>query len=179
MAWIVFALDGTLITQQELDDGTGTGDTVPMSLPTEGAVEAVTQLMNEGHRVSVWTDRFAPMPEERKQQLREEIAQELLEAGFPELEIWTGTTKPAADVYVDRKAVTFDDDWGLALAVIQQQLEDQGLAGPMMDDGSLGVTEDQNSMDGVEGQAEEESPPAKPAPKKVEKKPEPKKGSKK
>jgi hypothetical protein len=173
MAWIVFALDGTLLDQQEMDDGTGTGATTQLSLPTEGAVEAVMQLMNEGNRVSVWTDRFAPMPEERKQQLKEEIEMELQEAGFPPLEVWTGTTKPAADVYVDRKAVTYDDDWGLALAMIQQQMEDQGLLPAMqagMDDGS-GMMEPEALEGGV---PEEEEQPAV-QPKKPEKKPEAKK----
>lgn len=133
MAWVVFALDGTLLQQQPMEVPPEMGGdpsmTEPMmiSLPTDGAVEAVLYFMNLGHRISVWTDRFAPMPEERKEQLRQEIAQELLEAGFPPIEIWTGTTKPAADVYIDRKAVTFDDDWGLAIAQAQQQLIDQGL----------------------------------------------------
>lgn len=134
MAWIVFALDGTLLGAGT-DGALGGGMDEPVGGgfgPTPGAVEAVTQLLNEGHRVSVWTDRFAPMPEARKQQLKEEIEQELLSVGFPQLEVWTGTTKPSADIYIDRKAVTFDDDWGLALAQVQQMLEDQGLAGPDM-----------------------------------------------
>ena len=136
MPWIVFALDGCLLMMapDPIVEGGGEDPNAPMpgSMATDGAVEAVTQLLNEGHRVSVWTDRFAPMPEARKQQLKEEISQELAAAGFPELEVWTGTTKPSADIYIDRKAVTFDDDWGLALAQVQQMLEDQGLAGPDM-----------------------------------------------
>lgn len=182
MAWIVFALDGTLLQQQPgaLDD-TMTGDTDQMqtdpaqegveppmmSMPTEGAVEAVVQLMNEGHRVSVWTDRFAPMPEQRKEQLRQEIEQELLQAGFPEMEVWTGTTKPAADIYIDRKAVTYDDDWGLALAQVEQMLVDQGMAGGI-DDGSLAMTngyQDEQSPEQPQAEEQQEAPAPKKAPK--------------
>jgi hypothetical protein len=163
MAWIVFALDGTLLTTGT-DGAFGGGIDEPagggVGMPTPGAVEAVTQLLNEGHRVSVWTDRFAPMPEARKQQLKEEIDQELASVGFPPLEIWTGTTKPSADIYIDRKAVTFDDDWGLALAQVQQMLEDQGLAGPDMS--GMGAPQEVPDDDGqgeVPAEPEAEEPP--------------------
>jgi hypothetical protein len=144
MAWIVFELDGTLLDQQEVDDGTGTGATTKVDLPVEGAVEAVTQVVSEGHKVSVWTSRFAPMPEARRQELKEQISETLLACGFPMdlMEIWTGTTKPKADVFIDRKAITFDDDWGLALVQMQQMLEDQGLGMVQPDDGSLAPAED-------------------------------------
>jgi len=122
MAWICVDLDNTLISEEnsEMDE----------MVPTDGAVDAMLQITNEGHRVSVFTHRFAPMPEIKKQQLKEELQQKLMAVGFPEMEIWTGTTKPGADIFIDDKAVTFDKDWGLALAQMQMMLEERGIIPP-------------------------------------------------
>lgn len=129
MAWYCVDLDKTLVME---DPETGS------SVPIDGAVEAINQLVGEGHRVTVFTSRFAPMPEQRKQQVKEEIAQELLGFGFPEIEVWTGTTKPDADIFIGDKMVTFDQDWGLALAQSQMMLEERGLVPPPTGDPSMG-----------------------------------------
>lgn len=119
MAWIVLALDDCLVQGVVEDE---------QSQPVEGAIESCTQLVSEGHRLTVWTERFAPMPESEKNRLRDQIGEELHAWGFPpEMEIWTGTTKPCADIFIDPKGVTFDQDWGLALAQTQVMLEDRGL----------------------------------------------------
>jgi hypothetical protein len=118
MAWIVVDLDGTLL--QSFEEG--------QSQPTEGAVEAMQTLVGEGHRLTVFTSRFAPMPESERYRLKEQFQQELASWGFPpEMEIWTGTTKPDADLFIGDKSITFDNDWGLALAQTQTMLEDRGL----------------------------------------------------
>lgn len=122
MAWFAIDLDNTLISEENQE----TGEMVP----TEGAVDAMLQLTNEGHRISVFTHRFAPMPEIKKQQMKDELVQKLMAIGFPEMEVWTGTTKPGADIFIDDKAVTFDNDWGLALAQSQMMLEERGLLPP-------------------------------------------------
>lgn len=127
MAWICVDLDDTLISN--LGDG--------QEMPIDGAVEAMMQLANQGHRLSVFTSRFAPMPDSERQRVREQIEQELAQYGFPPMEVWTGTSKPAADIFIDDKAVTFDNDWPLALAQMQFMLEERGLVpGPQPDDGS-------------------------------------------
>ena len=86
MPWYVIDLDNTLVTKQ-MDEVSGQ----ETSLPIDGAVEAMHQLSQEGNRLTVFTSRFAPMPLERKHQLKEEMSKSL-ELGFPPMEVWTGTT---------------------------------------------------------------------------------------
>lgn len=134
MAWIAVDLDDTLV--QKLPDPM-TGE--ESEQPIEGAVESMTQLAGEGHRLTIFTARFAPMPDTEKQRLKEQIEQDLQSYGFPPMEVWTGTHKPMADVYIGNEAITFDQDWGLALAQLQYMLEEKGLVpAPMPDDGSAG-----------------------------------------
>jgi hypothetical protein len=140
MAWICTDYDGTLIEQMPdpMDP-----EAPPQSVPTEGAVDSMNQLTSEGHRLTVFTARFAPMPDSEKQRLKEQIEQELSAMGFPPMEVWTGTHKPAADIFIDDKAITFDKDWGLALAQLETMLQERGLVDqPAPDDGS---------MEGMEG----------------------------
>lgn len=150
MAWIAIDLDDTLV--QKLPDPM-TGE--ESEQPVDGAVESMNQLAQEGHRLTVFTARFAPMPDSERQRLREQIEQELQSYGFPPMEVWTGTHKPSADIYIGDEAITFDNDWGLAMAQLQMMLEDRGLApGPMPDDGGAGP------VDGEEPPPEEENPDA-------------------
>lgn len=132
MAWIVMDLDHTLVIEGEegqVDPMTGqpVGPT-----PVEGALEACMQLTNEGHRLTVHTSRFAPMPDSEKQRLKEQIEQELASYGFPPLEVWTGSTKPDADVFIGANNVTYDGDWNLVLAQTEMMLSEKGLAAPQM-----------------------------------------------
>lgn len=142
MAWIVVDLDETLVsegaTPEEMADPAAGAMGQPPMMPIEGAVEAMNQLASEGHRLTIWTARFAPMPESERNRIKEQIESELASFGFPPMEVWTGTTKPDGDVYIDDKAVTFDGDWGLAIAQTQMMLEERGLVpGPQPDDGMV------------------------------------------
>jgi hypothetical protein len=133
MAWVAVDLDDTLV--QDMGDG--------QTVPLPGAVEAMQQLVGEGHRVSIFTSRFAPMPDSEKQRLRQQIEDELAAYGFPHMEVWTGTHKPAADIFIDDRAVTFDNDWQLALIQTRSMMEEMGLLpGPMPDDGSIPPEQD-------------------------------------
>jgi len=138
MAWIAIDLDDTLV-QKLPDPMTGEESEQPM----EGAVESMNQLIQEGHRLTVFTARFSPMPDSEKQRLKEQIEQELAGYGFPPMEVWSGTHKPSADVYIGNEAITFDNDWGLAMAQLQYMLEEKGLVpGAQPDDGGEGVPAD-------------------------------------
>ena len=119
MAWIVFGLDGTLLEKDPLS-----GD---FTQPTEGSIEALNQLVEEGHNLTVYPGRFNKVPPSLRQKMKEDIEQTLQALGFPPMEVWSGTTKPLADIFIDRSAVTYDGDWGLVLAQTQQMLEDLGL----------------------------------------------------
>lgn len=121
MAWICVGLDGTLV------DNFGDG----AEQPIPGAPESMAQLAMEGHRLTVFTERFAPMPQSEKDRLKQQIEQELMAWGFPPMEVWTGTTKPAADIFIDANAVTFDGDWPLAVVQTRMMLEERGLAPAM------------------------------------------------
>lgn len=122
MAWFVMDLEDTLVVRDPMS-----GDVLE---PTDGSVDAMLQLFNEGHRLTIWTSRFARMPDDRKQAEKEKLEQELLQLGFPEMEVWTGTHRPDADVFIGSKDVTYDKDWGLALAQSQMMLEERGLVPP-------------------------------------------------
>lgn len=132
MAWFSIDMDDTLV-RKEQDPTTGEEVTVPV----EGAVEAMQELEAAGHRLTVFTARFAPMPDSKRQQTKMEIEAELSGLGFPEMEVWSGTTKPSADIFIDNKAVNFDGDWGLALAQSQTMLEERGLGNIQPDDGTM------------------------------------------
>jgi hypothetical protein len=140
MAWITVGYDNTLV--QDMGDG--------QMVPIPGAPEAIQNLMAQGHRITVVTDRFAPMPDSERMRLKEQLEQELEQIGFPPMEIWTGFTLPASDAYIDSNAITFDNDWNLAIAQLGVMLEERGLMpGPQPDDGS---------MEGLEGGGEEPPP---------------------
>lgn len=129
MAWIGVMLDGTLVEDSEMG-----------SMPVDGALEAVMTLMGEGHRVTVCTSRFAPMPDSERHRMKEQIEQELTGLGFPPLEVWSGTTMPAVDMMIGDNLITFDGEWGLALAQCEQMLSDRGLIPEApMDDGTMPV----------------------------------------
>lgn len=117
MAWIVVDLDETLIS----DDG------MNGPMPVGGAVEGIQQLVGEGHRVTVQTSRFAPMPDSVRDRLKLQIEEDLQSYGFPPIEVWTGTTKPDADVFIGHNHITYDGDWGLVLAQTEMMLTEMGL----------------------------------------------------
>lgn len=133
MAWIVVDLDGTLLTQSP----SGMEGEPPQ--PVDGAAEAMMMLMSEGHRLTVYTSRFAPAPATERDRIKQQIEQELAAWGFPPMEVWTGTTKPDGDIFIGSNHITFDQDWGLALAQCQEMLEERGLIPamtPALDEGA-------------------------------------------
>lgn len=152
MAWICVDLDDTLLEKVPGEPDPTTGEEgEEQDTPTEGAIEAMQQLVEEGHRITVFTARFNAMPASEKQRVKEEIEATLMEYGFPEMEVWTGTFKPSADIFIDNNAVTYDGDWGLALAQAQQMLEDRGLLpGPQAGAAQQAMLDDEGPPEGEE-----------------------------
>jgi len=150
MAWICIDLDHTLVIEGEPDAvDPMTGEALGPQ-PVPGAPEACGQLAAEGHRLTVYTSRFAPMPDSERQRLKEQVEQELQSFGFPPMEVWSGFTKPAADVFIGHNHVTYDGDWNLCLAQTEMMLTEAGL-GQQMPQGDNMPPE---NMDGAE-QSEE------------------------
>lgn len=118
MAWLVWDLDGTLVQEDEMGGGL---------VPIPGSVETTSRYANEGHRLTVFTSRFAPMPDSERNRLKEQIEQDLNGLGFPPMEVWTGTTKPMADMYISKDAVTFDGDYDLLQAQLDYMMNERGL----------------------------------------------------
>lgn len=125
MAWLCWDLDGTLVTSAPEEEGGGL-------TPVPGAVETVTRYANEGHRLTVFTSKFAPMPEQERFRLKGQIEQDLAGLGFPPMEVWTGTTKPMSDFYISKDAVTFDGDYNLLQAQLDYMMNERGLSAPPM-----------------------------------------------
>lgn len=147
MAWIVVDLDETLIS----DDGMNG----PMPVP--GAPESIQQLVAEGHRVTVQTSRFAPMPASEKDRLKQQIEEDLQSYGFPPIEVWTGTTKPDADVFIGHNHITYDGDWGLVMAQTEMMLTEMGLQ-PAQPPGADQLADDQGLQEPpTEGPADDGS----------------------
>lgn len=107
MAWIGVSLEGTVLNGQQ---------------PSEGAVEALMNFMQHGHRVTIISDQLIPAPADYKNAVKTHIEQFLKGLGIPFSDIWTGGFKPAFDVYIDSKAVNFDNDWHMALAQTNMML---------------------------------------------------------
>jgi len=115
MAWIAVDLDNTLVNAR-------TGDAEP------GAVEAMAELLKDGHRVTIWTARFAPRPEEEKKAVKADIEKTLSDAGIPYTDIWTGHNKPNVDAFIGDNLVPYKGNWGQSLAMLNMMIEHAGPA---------------------------------------------------
>lgn len=78
-----------------------------------GAVEALRRILKAGHRVIVHTCR-ANWPEGLAS-----VEAKLRTAGLT-IPVWAEQGKPAADVYLDDRAIYFDGAWGPIVAQFEQ-----------------------------------------------------------
>lgn len=115
MAWLAVDLDHTLVNPD-------TGEAEP------GAVDAMAQLLKEGHRVSVWTARFAPMPEDKKVEVQKQVEKVLSDASIPYSDIWTGHNKPNVDAFIGDNLVPYKGNWGQSLSALYMMLQHAGPA---------------------------------------------------
>lgn len=142
MSWLVFDLSGTLVQEGSPEEEGAGLQAIP------GAVETLTRYANEGHRLTVFTSRFAPMPESEKFRIKTQIEQDLAGLGFPPVEVWTGTTKPAADFYISKDAVTFDGDYDLLQAQLDYMMNERGLTQPAQEQPQEGQDPNQPPPEG-------------------------------
>jgi hypothetical protein len=70
-----------------------------MGRPLEGALEACRKMADAGHQLVVFTVRA------KDQQSTEHVTAWLRHFGFPPMAV--AITKPAADVYIDNRAIRF------------------------------------------------------------------------
>lgn len=109
--WVAVDLDDTLLHQ----DGS----------PMDGAAGAMGKLLEEGHRISIWTARFSKIKEEDKTKLRLQIEDELQLAGIPFSDVWVGP-KPPADLFIGDNLVPFEGDWPKTLAQAHLMMKVRG-----------------------------------------------------
>lgn len=112
--WVAVDLDGTIL--EEAPEGDKGQQTFGALKP--GAAEALAELTSLGWRVSIYTARFGDedLDEATIARWAEEIGDYLRSNEVPFNDVWVGR-KPRADVFVDDKAIRFEDDWP---AIVQQ-----------------------------------------------------------
>lgn len=110
--WVAVDLDDTLINR--------------MGEPEPGAIEAMSKFLEEGHRVTIWTARFARIHEDDHGKLLHHTEQQLKELGIPYTDIATGP-KPAADVFIGDNVVPFEGDWPRTLAQAHMMMKTRGI----------------------------------------------------
>lgn len=111
MAWIGVDLDDTLLQR----DGS----------PEDEAGDAMRELLEAGHRVTIWTARFARIQEKDHTKMRLQIEDELNLADVPFSDIWMGP-KPPCDLFIGDNLVPYLGDWPQALATAKIMLKARG-----------------------------------------------------
>lgn len=97
----VFDLDGTICTQEA---------NYRNALPNASAIARINQLYAQGHRIEIWTARGASSGQDWKELTRGQLK----EWGVSYHQLSFG--KPAADIYIDDKAVNVKD-WMKGLSI--------------------------------------------------------------
>jgi hypothetical protein len=109
MAWIAMDVDKTLL---HLDGSS-----------TPGAAEAMQHLLDKGHRVSIWTARFAHAQNEQDtHRIHDDLVNELERNKIPYSDIWLGPVKPDVDVFVGDNLIPYEGSWPQALAMLDMYL---------------------------------------------------------
>jgi hypothetical protein len=116
--WVAVDLDGTVLEAAPKGVTVGEGQQLPLGPPKPGAVDALTELVRLGWRVSIFSARFGDenLDDAVVATWAKEIAEHLTRQNVPFTDIWVGR-KPRCDFFVDDKAIKFDGDWG---SVIEQ-----------------------------------------------------------
>jgi hypothetical protein len=114
--WLAVDLDDTLLDRQDH--------------PLPDAAGAMEQLLSEGHRVTIWTARFAHARTEQDiDVIKQAIELQLQAAGIPYSDIWTAHHKPQSDMFIGDNLVPFAGDWPKTLAQAHMMMKSRGTVG--------------------------------------------------
>jgi hypothetical protein len=92
-----------------------------------GAVAALHQLVNDGHKIKIHTCRIGPfdvdeitlLPKPRQQKEINDIKAMLRKEGLHhKVKVWVKRGKPGADVYIDDRGLRFEGNWTTTLAQV-------------------------------------------------------------
>jgi hypothetical protein len=109
--WVAVDLDDTLLH--------------PDSSPEDGASEAMGKLLEEGHRVTIWSARLSKVPEDKREEMAKKIELELTAVGIPFSDVCTGP-KPPADLFIGDNVVPFTGSWPKTLAQAHMMMDTRG-----------------------------------------------------
>lgn len=113
----VLAIDFDAVLHSYSD---GWRDGTPYDKPVEGAKEALTELINLGYHVLIYSTRTNhDLVESDDVDRVKDITDYLNKHSIPYSEIYTGNGKPKFTVTVDDRALTFKGDWNETLEQIK------------------------------------------------------------
>jgi len=109
-SWVAVDMDDTLV-----DKHTG--------VATPGAAEAMQSLLDQGHRVSIWTARFShARDEEHSNAIKKQVEHELALNKIPYSDVWTGHVKPDVDAFVGDNLIPYAGNWPQSLSMLHMYL---------------------------------------------------------
>lgn len=118
--WIAVDLDGTILEPPPGDIYEKDGKNM-FGEPKPGAREAMYEMIDGGARVSVYTARtYFAKTKEQEDSLLFDIENVLVENDIPFTDVYVGN-KPPAMVYVDDRAIRFDNNWDEVLKSINKK----------------------------------------------------------
>lgn len=93
----------------------GWKDGIPYDYPVFGAREALTDLIDQGYHVMIYTTRCNHDLLDSDRDRVKDVKDYLNQYNIPFNEIYTGNGKPKATMYIDDRAISFKGNWNETL----------------------------------------------------------------